>query len=214
MTAPMQAPASEVSAPMDDTPQSSTSGPSNGPRPARTPTATTNTAMLMAFAVALIGVVGAVLGLPVYYIDGEVDDLEARVVAHEDKMDVRFAEQGRQVRRQVRGARGQDGRQVRGAGRQVDARFVALEDKMDVRFAEQDAKFDARFVALEDKMDVRFAEQDAKFDARFVALEDKMDVRFAELQKGQVEINRTLTALVASLNKTEAVDAALESRIE
>ena len=166
MTAPMQAPASEVSAPMDDTPQSSTSGPSNGPRPARTPTATTNTAMLMAFAVALIGVVGAVLGLPVYYIDGEVDDLEARV--------------------------------------------VALEDKMDVRFAEQDAKF----VALEDKMDVRFAEQDAKFDARFVALEDKLDVRFAELQKGQVEINRTLTALVASLNKTEAVDAALEGRIE
>ena len=166
MTAPMQAPASEVSAPMDDTPQSSTSGPSNGPRPARTPTATTNTAMLMAFAVALIGVVGAVLGLPVYYIDGEVDDLEARV--------------------------------------------VALEDKMDVRFAEQDAKF----VALEDKMDVRFAEQDAKFDARFVAIEDKLDVRFAELQKGQVEINRTLTALVASLNKTEAVDAALEGRIE
>ena len=148
MTAPMQASASEVSAPMDDTPQSSTSGPSNGPRPARTPTATTNTAMLMAFAVALIGVVGAVLGLPVYYIDGEVDDLEARVVAHEDKMDVRFAE------------------------------------------------------------------QDAKFDARFVALEDKMDVRFAELQKGQVEINRTLTALVASLNKTGAVDAALEGRIE
>ena len=184
MTAPMQAPASEVSAPMDDTPQSSTSGPSNGPRPARTPTATTNTAMLMAFAVALIGVVGAVLGLPVYYIDGEVDDLEARVVALEDKMDVRFAEQ--------------------------DAKFVALEDKMDVRFAEQDAKF----VALEDKMDVRFAEQDAKFDARFVALEDKLDVRFAELQKGQVEINRTLTALVASLNKTEAVDAALEGRIE
>ena len=170
MTAPMQASASEVSAPMDDTPQSSTSGPSNGPPPARTPTATTNTAMLMAFAVALIGVVGAVLGLPVYYIDGEVDDLEARVVAHEDKMDVRFAE--------------------------------------------QDAKFDARFVALEDKMDVRFAEQDAKFDARFVALEDKLDVRFAELQKGQVEINRTLTALVASLNKTEAVDAALEGRIE
>ena len=104
--------------------------------------------MLMALAVALIGVVGAVLGLPVYYIDGEVDDLEARVVA------------------------------------------------------------------LEDKMDVRFAEQDAKFDARFVALEDKLDVRFAELQKGQVEINRTLTALVASLNKTEAVDAALEGRIE
>ena len=126
MTAPMQASASEVSAPMDDTPQSSTSGPSNGPRPARTPTATTNTAMLMAFAVALIGVVGAVLGLPVYYINGEVDDLEAR----------------------------------------------------------------------------------------FVALDDKLDVRFAELQKGQVEINRTLTALVASLNKTEAVDAALEGRIE
>ena len=135
MTAPMQASASEVSAPMDDTPQSSTSGPSNGPPPARTPTATTNTAMLMASAVALIGVVGAVLGLPVYYIDGEVDDLEARVVAHEDKMDVRFAEQDAKF----------------------DARFVALEDKMDVRFAEQDAKFDARFVALEDKMDVRFA---------------------------------------------------------
>ena len=78
----------------------------------------------------------------------------------------------------------------------LENEFAKFEGRVDARFAEQDAKFEARIAS-------RFAEQDAKFDARFTALE-----------KGQAEIDRKLTALIAHLNTTEAVEAALEGRIE
>ena len=52
-------------------------------------------------------------------------------------------------------------------------------------------RLEDRIVALEAKMDRRFAEQDAKID----------------------EINLKLTALIAALNKTDEVDAALEGRL-
>ena len=50
---------------------------------------------------------------------------------------------------------------------------------------------DAKFVKLEAEMDARFTAQDAKID----------------------EINLKLTALIAALNKTEEVDAALTGRL-
>ena len=106
------------------------------------------------------------LGVPLYLIDGEVDDLEDSL--------------------------------------------AALADKIDAGFAAQDAKFEARFAAQDAKFEARFAAQDAKFDAGFAA----QDARFARLEKGQAEIDRKLTALIASLNKTDAVEAALEGRIE
>ena len=52
-------------------------------------------------------------------------------------------------------------------------------------------RLEGRVVALEAKMDRRFAEQDAKID----------------------EINLKLTALIAALNKTDEVDAAIEGRL-
>ena len=51
-----------------------------------------------------------------------------------------------------------------------------------------------------------FAAQDARFTAQ--------DARFTVLEKGQAEIDRKLTALIAHLNSTEAVEDALEGRIE
>ena len=52
--------------------------------------------------------------------------------------------------------------------------------------------------ALADDVSARFAQQDAKID---------------ELAKGQAEIDRKLTALIASLGKTDAVEAALAGDI-
>ncbi len=76
----------------------------------------------------------------------------------------------------------------------TDNRIARLENNMDAgfaavdeRFAEQAAKIDAGFAAV----DERFAEQDAKIDA----------------------INLKLTALIAALNTTDEVDAALEGRL-
>ena len=53
--------------------------------------------------------------------------------------------------------------------------------------------------ALEEKIDARFAQQDEKIDAKFASLERDVG-----------EINLRLTALIAALNATDAVNAALE----
>ena len=81
-------------------------------------------------------------------------------------------------------------------------RITRLEDKIDARFAAQDQKIDARFAAQDQKIDARFAAQDQKIDARFDSLESDV-----------AEINLKLTALIAALNATDAVDAALEGRL-
>lgn len=47
----------------------------------------------------------------------------------------------------------------------------------------------------------------------FAALEDTMNTRFAEQDETIDEINLKLTALIAALNKTGDVDAAIEGRL-
>ena len=74
---------------------------------------------------------------------------------------------------------------------QTNDRITRLEDKVDAGFAQQDAKFDERF-----------AQQDAKFDERFARQDEKLD-----------EINLKLTALIAALNATAEVEAALDGRL-
>ena len=59
-----------------------------------------------------------------------------------------------------------------------------------------------RIDRLEDAMLAGFAAQDAKIDEKFGELDAKFD-----------EMNLKLTALIAALNATEAVDAALEGRL-
>ena len=55
-----------------------------------------------------------------------------------------------------------------------------------------------RITRLEDKIDTRFAQVDARFDS---------------LESDVGEINLKLTALIAALNATDPVDAALEGRL-
>ena len=83
-------------------------------------------------------------------------------------------------------------------------RINRLENTVDARFAQVDARFA--------QVDARFAQVDARFaqvDARFA----QVDARFASLESGVAEINLKLTALIAHLNATDAVDAALEGRL-
>ena len=76
----------------------------------------------------------------------------------------------------------------------VDDRFTALEASIDRRFA----AIDDRFTALETSIDRRFAAQDAKI----AALHAKFD-----------EINLKLTVLIAALNKTDEVEAAIAGEV-
>ena len=70
---------------------------------------------------------------------------------------------------------------------ETNDRITRLEDKVDTGFAQQDE----RFAQQDTKFDERFAQQDAKFD----------------------EINLKLTALIAALNATAEVEAALDGRL-
>ena len=80
----------------------------------------------------------------------------------------------------------------------VEDRITRVEDKIDARFAAQDARIDAKFAAQDAKIDAKFAEVDARFDS---------------LESDVAEINLKLTALIAALNATDTVDAALEGRL-
>ena len=102
---------------------------------------------------------------------------------------------------------------------QIDAKFAVQDAKIDARFAAQDAKFEARF----DQIDARFAAQDAKFearfdqiDARFVQIDvrlDKIEARLDRLEARIHQLEVKLTALIAALNMTDAVAAAIEGRL-
>ncbi len=92
---------------------------------------------------------------------------------------------------------------------QTNDRITRLEDKVDTgfarideRFTQQDAKFDERFAQQDEKLDERFAQQDEKLDERFAQQDEKLD-----------EINLKLTALIAALNATAEVEAALDGRL-
>ena len=87
----------------------------------------------------------------------------------------------------------------------LDDRITRLEDKIDARFEQVDARFE--------QIDARFAAQDQKIDARFAAQDQEIDTRFDSLESDVAEINLKLTALIAALNATGAVDAALEGRL-
>ncbi len=63
-------------------------------------------------------------------------------------------------------------------------------------------RLDDRIIRLEDKVDSRFAAQDEKIDAKFAAQNEKID-----------EINLKLTALIAALNMSSTVGAAVEGQL-
>ena len=105
----------------------------------------------------------------------------------------------------------------------LDTRINRVEDKIEARFAEQDTKIEARFAAQDAKFEARFAsidqrfeQQDAKFEARFAGIDkrfEEQDAKFEALDAKLDEINLKLTALIAGLNATQQVGAALDGRL-
>ncbi len=94
-----------------------------------------------------------------------------------------------------------------------DARMDVLDAKIDDKFGELDAKIDDKFGELDAKIDDKFGELDAKIDDKFGELDAKIDDKFGELDAKIDEMNLKFTALIAALNATEAVDAALDGRL-
>ena len=75
------------------------------------------------------------------------------------------------------------------------------------------ALFGTAIVAL---LVLNFTILNARIDdtnARVTRLEEKIDARLAALEEDVAEINLKLTALIAALNRTDEVDAALEGRL-
>ena len=85
-------------------------------------------------------------------------------------------------------------------------RITGLEDTVNTRFDVVDAEFA--------QVDAEFAQVDAKIDAKFAAQDAKIDARFGRLEDAVGEINVKLAALIAHLDKTEEVEAAVEGRFE
>lgn len=94
-------------------------------------------------------------------------------------------------------------------------RISRLEDRVDAGFAAVDSKFDA-IDAKFDAVDARFEAQNARFDAKFDAIDakfDAIDAKFDAIDAKIDEINLKLTALIAALNATTEVDAAVDGRL-
>ncbi len=90
-------------------------------------------------------------------------------------------------------------------GTAVVALLVFNFTTFNARIDDTNAKIDR----VEARMDARFTALEARMDARFTALEARMD----RVEEGVSEINLKLTALIAALNRTEEVEAALEGRL-
>ena len=85
---------------------------------------------------------------------------------------------------------------------QTNDRITRLEDRVDAGFAAQDTKIEQRFAAQDTKIEQRFAAQDTKIEQRFTQQGERLD-----------EINLKLTALIAALNATTTVEAALDGHL-
>ena len=72
--------------------------------------------------------------------------------------------------------------------------------------------FNDRFDSINDRFDSLEGRMD-RLEDRMDRLEDKVDAGFAAQGAQIAELDRKLTALIAHLNATEAVDAALEHRL-
>ena len=106
----------------------------------------------------------------------------------------------------------------------VDARFLAQDDKIERKFSELDAKIerkfselDAKIDGLEERMDAKIDGLEERIDAKIDGLEERIDARFAVqdekfavLDEKIDEIGLKLTALIAGLGMTGAVEAAVD----
>ena len=86
-------------------------------------------------------------------------------------------------------------------GTAIIALLILNFNSINDRISRLEARMDARFAALEEDM--------AELREDMDELREDMD----ELREGMAELDRKLTALVAALNMTEEIDAALEGRL-
>ena len=98
----------------------------------------------------------------------------------------------------------------------VEVRIDRLEDNLSSRFAAQDAEFETKFAELDAKFEAKFDEFEAKFDefeAKFDELDAKFEAKFEVLDGKIDELNLKMTALIAALNATTQVEAALDGKL-
>ena len=95
----------------------------------------------------------------------------------------------------------------------TNARITRLENKVDAGFERVDQKIDTKFGELDGKIDTKFGELDGKIDTKFGELDGKIDTKFGELDGKIDNLDLKLTALIAGLNRTAAVEAALEGSV-
>ena len=86
-------------------------------------------------------------------------------------------------------------------------------DRVEVRLVEQLDGVEMRFVERIDGVEMRLGARIDGVEARMDGLEARMDAGFAEHGAQIAGLDRKLAALIAHLNATEAVDAALEHRL-
>ena len=94
----------------------------------------------------------------------------------------------------------------------VDNRLNAFADRVDGRFTQIEGRFNAQAAKI-DRLDARIDALDAKIDARIDTLDAKIDTRIDTLDAKIDDLALKVTALIAALNKTEEVDAALAGEI-
>ena len=143
-------------------------------------------ALMTAILVALLGLLLMSNNSNTDRLDTRINRVEDSVVRLDDKIEARFAEQDTKI----------------------EARFAEQDAKFEARFANQDAKFEARFASI----DQRFVQQDAKFEV----LDEKIEVldeKIEGLDEKLDDIDSKLTALIAGLNATQQVGAALDGRL-
>ena len=167
------------------------------------------------------------------------DTDEQAVASREDPADARPAHSDAGLQPSRAEASGQSGRETRRGGGTATAVKAAVEDHLLVaifgpvivlllgyslyttngRFGEISDNFgeiNNRFIALEARIDRRFDAQNAKIDRRFERIDrrfDAQDARIDSLDARIDEINLKLTTLIALLDKTDEVDAALAGEI-
>ena len=110
-------------------------------------------------------------------------------------------------------------RRIDGLAAQIDARIDRLDTRIDARIDGLDTRIDRLDTRIDrldtriDKLDTKIDELETKIDTRIDTLETKIDARFATQDAKIDDLALKLTALIAALDKTEEVDAALAGEL-
>ena len=226
MTASAPIPTAEEAIPMANPSDTAPEAPhTQAPQQGRTAVASTlrtqvaENPLLSFFGLLIIALLAAAIAGPNIRINDtneRIDRLDARMAAGFDKIDDRFDDV--YTRFDQIDARFDD---VYTRFDQIDARF----DDVYTRFDQIDARFDdvyTRFDQIDARFDdvhARFDQIDARFDdvhARFDQIDARFDdvhARFDQIDARFDELDLKLTALIAMLNATDDVNAAVDGNL-